>query len=451
MLHPKRFTRILLLTGLLIAVVSLGLFIVFNKNKSDEFRSDEQYEKESGHNPFTDSPQEVINCFKEGLSEKDFEEISQDKRRPTSKERVVIESCSDKPANQSIPINSPTTNNGSNKNWTAPVLAELEKQIPNLKRTYPKTIKGLLDPGGVHFRKIIESEVSAIKELGVNTLYIYPNYKYDNGKIKLSTTSRGGGAPSFASDAVNDYIWQIVQAKKNGFAVMLSVGYGGGENSEFDVPLEQFLKDAKDSALYWAEIAEKYQVEYFVPALEADWQIYREYYHPDWSRHLQAVNAFNQLHQELLPDIKKIYTGRVAIQKALKTDKILVPGYDLVGLDDNPNGKSPEQFRLDLIQDFDDMETIAKNSDAEWFVAEFWVPYLEQAGPDQPKVQKKYGDGQAYEDNLHEFYKIAAEEYKNFSGDSKPVGFGFTSYLLNQASIKDRPAEQVVKDLFDAI
>ena len=395
MSRQKGFALPLLLIGLLIAlIIAAGFYVTLNKGKNNPQPIQQEKQSLEG-NPFTDSP----------------------------------------------------TNN--NLTWTPPTLKELEKQIPNLKRSYPKTIKGLLDPAGVDFRRIIENEVPKVKDLGVNTLYVYADYKYDNGKMKLSTTSRGG--PSFAEDASNDYIWQIVQAKKNGFAVMLSISFGGGENGKFGVPLDQFLEDVKTSALYWVEIAEKYQVEYFVPASEADWQIYREYYNPNWNQHLKAVDAFNKLHEDLLPEIRKRYKGKVAIQKALRTDKILVPGYDLVGLDNNPNGKSPKNFRSDLIQDLKDTETIAKNSQAEWFVAEFWVPYLEPTAPSQPKIQKKDENGQLYENNQHEFYKIAAEEYKKFSGGIKPVGFGFTTYLLDQAAIKDRPSEKIVKDFFSQI
>ncbi|MDP4000743.1 MAG: hypothetical protein Q8P83_00675 [bacterium] len=430
---------------LILLLIDVGGYLSSRQNSNNQSLGNQMSQNDDrssdGGNPFTDSPQEVLDCFKEGLGQKAFEEISQDKKKPTAEERMVIETCSEKFDNVAL--------NSGPKSWTPPSLNELENESANLKRMYPQTIKGLLDPGGMEFRKIIEEEVSKIKKMGVNTLYVYADHKYDNGTLKLSTTSRGG--PTFADNAANDYIWQIVQAKKNGFAVMLSISFGGGENSKFGVSLDQFIKDTKDVALYWAEIAEKYQVEYFVPASEADWQIYREYYEPDWSQHQKAVDAFNKLHNDLLPEIRKKYKGKVAIQKALKTDKILVPGYDLVGLDNNPNGKSPSNFRQDLKEDFKDMETIAKNSNSRWFVAEFWVPYLELTGPNNPRIQKKDESGQLYENNQHEFYKIAAEEYQNFSGENKPVGFGFTSFLLEQASIKNRPAEDIIKDFYSQL
>lgn len=437
---------VILVVIALISVVSIGVYLS-KQNPSNQSLSDnysQEGDRNSKGNPFTDSPKEVLDCFKEGLGSKTFKEISQDKKRPTQDERVVIESCSEKYDNVAY-----GNNPQGPQSWTPPSLQELEKERSNLKRVYPKTIKGLLDPAGVDFRKITESEIPRVKELGVNTLYVYTDYKYNNGKLRLSTTSRGG--PTFADNAVNDYIWQIIQAKKNGFAVMLSISFGGGENSSFKVSSEQFLNDAKNAALFWAEIAEKYQVEYFVPASELDWQIYREYYSPDWNQHTKAISSFNKFHTDLLPEIRKRYKGKVAIQKALRTDKILVPGYDLIGLDNNPNGKSPEQFRLDIKQDFKDTETIAKNSQAGWFLAELWVPYLEHTGPDKPKVKTKDEKGTFYEENQHKFYQVAIEEYQNYQGEIKPSGFGFTSYLLEQSSIKNRPAEKIVKDFFSKI
>ena len=320
------------------------------------------------------------------------------------------------------------------------------------ERNYPDIIKGLVEPSGDHFREILRNELHSIKTLGVNTLAVYVDYSYGDGRFMLETAF---GGPGFAGNAVEESISLIKEAKKNGFAVHLALSFGGGQNRRFDVPLEKFLSDTKTEAVKWAKIADEYQVEYFAPASEIDYQIFREYFDEDWSssqKQDEAVEIANKFHEDILPEIKETYGGKVVYQRGMFNPNHLSKGYDYLGTGLNQVGRELEDFRGLVSEVYSSAEEIARKSGSGWLVTELWIPYRKMV-PESPEAGDvlRSPKGLSYEDLQGEFYKIAFEEYQNFQGKIKPSGLIFTQYLMPWGKVKYTPAEELIRLFFQDI
>lgn len=315
------------------------------------------------------------------------------------------------------------------------------------ERNYPNVIKGSVDPGFPVMDRIFAEDVDGLKNLGVNTVAVYPYYEYRNGVPVLGS----GGVPEGA-DAKDRYIWLIQQAKKNGFVVRLTTNFVGPGGQKFDnVSMEQFLADSKRIALEWAKTAEDYKVEYFGPQGEIDVQIFINYFNGNWSDGAElakVVPIVNKWHDEILPDIKEVYKGKTVYQFGLngpsfRINNIKSSGWDMLGVDFNQAGDNLEQFRQRVRQMYLDMEFASMNSGSGWFIAELWIPYA-QFGTHNSA-------GMSFDEYQDEYFRIALEEYENFSGSIKPSGVMFVAYRTPGTDVKGRPAEQVIKEFFERL
>ncbi|GEM_PF-1742663 len=321
-----------------------------------------------------------------------------------------------------------------------------KSRTAHFKRTYPTTIKGVYEPGNPFFADMIAGSDEGIGALGINTVSIYVDHQYQDGDLVLLSENPGEGSTN------EQYIAQIIRAKEKGFAVLLAVAFWGSEDAPFAHPQEKVLADMRRVALAWATIAEQYQVEYFVPAGEFDWQLYREYTKHQTSEQDAIVQVYNTFHTEILPEIKKIFTGKTVAQYALPTPNTNVPGYDYVAPDISPSGRNLEDWKAYFPQLLGYAATAAKNSGSQWFIGELWVPHHDrQAGSGKAGKLLTTVDGQSYDELQDEFYAAAFEEYEKFALEPKPQGLMFTQYAVPYASIKGRPAETVLKDFFGKI
>ena len=176
----------------------------------------------------------------------------------------------------------------------------------NFSRSHPSIIKGLLDPGAENIDALLGGELGSVKALGVNTIYIYVDYSYDNVEFVLTPHSLLRGESLGDEQKERGYAEQIRKAKESGFAVHLATSFGGGANRPFNVPLERFLVDARAANLKWAKRAEEYQLESYAPSSEIDFQVFREYYGANWSDRQgfgEAVAVSNRYHDDVLPVI----------------------------------------------------------------------------------------------------------------------------------------------------
>ena len=313
-----------------------------------------------------------------------------------------------------------------------------------LERKYPSFIKGSVDPGTPVIERIFRDHVDSIKELGVNTISIYPYHRYENGKILL------GG--SGMSDDEKSYMWLIQEAKKKGFAVSMSISFVGQSGQKFEnVSMEKYLSDSKEVAIKWAKIAEQQNVEYFAPQGELGVQLFINYFSGDWGNATElgeVVKIVNKWYEEILPEIKKVYSGKTVLQEGLngpsfRINNLQAKGYDYIAIDFNQASDNLEQFRERVKQLYGDLETVATSSNSGWFIAEAWFPHSQ--------FGLTNADGESYDGLQDDYYRVALEELENFNGNIEPSGFMYVSYMTLDSGIKERPAESVIKEFYQKL
>ncbi len=349
-----------------------------------------------------------------------------------------------KPSSSTVPT-APHAAQADTRNDTDAALVT-KNRTTRFTRTYPTLIKGVHEPGNPFFADMIARSDEGVELLGVNTVSIPVDHQYQNGELVL--ISENPGLP-----ATNEqYIAQIIRAKEKGFAVLLAVAVWGTQSAPFGLPQEKVLADVRKVALAWATIAEQYQAEYFVPASEFDWQLFREYTNHQTAEQDTIVQIYNTFHVEILPALKKIFSGKTIAQYALASPNTNVPGYDYLAPNMSPLGRNLEDWKTYCAQLMEFAAASAKSSGTQWFVGEFWVPHHDrQAGSGKAGTVLTTVDGQSYDELQDEFYAAAFEQYLNFSGELKPQGLIFTQYAVPYASIKGRPVETVIKDFFGSI
>ena len=318
------------------------------------------------------------------------------------------------------------------------------------ERRHPKSIKGVLDPGESDAKKLLTDNFSDIQKLGANTFYVYVDYSYENGQLQVTTW----GVAKDHAEAEQKYVELIKLAKQKGLAVHVALSFGGGRNSSFGVPIDQFMADVEPFDTKWAKVAEQYKAETFAPSSEIDWQMFREYYQAKWDDQAgfnAAISKSNEYHARVLPKLREVFSGKIIYQAGLWSDKIGSGGYDIYGTGLNTSGAELKDFRDLAKKVYGYAQTNAKRQGGGWMVTEFWAPIYEQGPPDQPHPALKTPSGTPYPEIQDQFYKIAIEEYLNWQGDIKPSGFSFTSYFGQNATVKDRPAEALISEFYGSL
>lgn len=333
-----------------------------------------------------------------------------------------------------------------------PIIPFEKEKTQQLVRIQALPIKGLLDQSLRDIDLLLTEELDNIRALGVNTLYVYVNYVYIDGKLTFDKNVVGSRKELTDEEIINEYIKRIVNIKNKGFAVYLTRTYHDFEYNA-GISLEEFLIQAEKEDLRWAEIAENYQVEYFAPSSELEWRIFDYYYKSQPERDAvfdDVVEIVNKFHEDILPKIREVFKGKVVMQSGQTSPNSGVKDYDLFGGGTHTYGAELSTFREERVRKgYKIAETNGKRQGSGWIVVEFWAPIREEVTPGQEGKLLYSPKGIAYIGVQHEFYRIAIEEYKNWSGDIKPVGFTFTSYLNPSSTIKGRPAEELVKDFFN--
>ncbi|MEX2401213.1 MAG: hypothetical protein WD423_10605 [Rhodothermales bacterium] len=238
----------------------------------------------------------------------------------------------------------------------------------------------------------------------------------------------------------------IKLAKQSGFAVHLAIAFGGGANSAFDVPLDQFLANARAVDLKWAEIGEQYKVESFAPSSEVDFQIFREYYNTDWedeAAHREAAELSNEYHADILPALRNVFNGRLIYQAGLYSPYLGSPGYDVFGTGVNSVGAELDTFADLVLEIFSYAQTNADRQGSDWMVTELWLP-TERNGETMYTPS-----GTPVSEIRPDLFRIAFEEYQKVT-DRPPIGLGYTSEYDDREG-RDTESEQVISAFFGSL
>ncbi len=184
--------------------------------------------------------------------------------------------------------------------------------------------------------RMISSEIDdadEMKKVGINTITFSPSLSFDeNGKAMEES-----GAESTTKDMIN-------KVHKAGFRVMLETAPINIKGLDAKVKnVEQFQNDISEIAVKYAKIAEEYDVEFFVPIVEP-------------SQHMSVAEADEWL-QELLPKLRKVYSGQIMWKKQSKhlteakewnQDHIIKMRYKLEGERIQINLKETKEQKISL-------------------------------------------------------------------------------------------------------
>lgn len=306
----------------------------------------------------------------------------------------------------------------------------LEERAATLKKSYPEVIKGNWEPSSFHMTKMLDEDLDRIKELGVNTVSVSVEYELNQD-----------GAPSIRDE--NLLISNIVQAKENGFAVLVApnfVGPGGHNFKEegINITRENYLKISEEVALKWAAIAEKYQVEFFAPQNEFNGMIGGNFAQNDE----EITQITSWWHKQILPKIKEVYSGRIMVKLSTVQPGTDVTGYDLVGMTIFHGNDPLAEFRKRIANQYKTLKEVAEAGGANWLVSEAWFAY---GGPFFQQTQNKAGE--SLDELQDDYFKISLDEYLKIT-EGKPAGYIFIAWIMPGMDIKNRPAEKVIKEYF---
>lgn len=307
---------------------------------------------------------------------------------------------------------------------------QLEKRAATLKRNYPEVIKGNWEPSSFHMTKMLDEDLDRIKELGVNTVSVSVEYGLNKD-----------GTPSLRDE--NALISNIVKAKEVGLAVLVApnfVGPGGHNFQEegINITKEEYLKISEEVALKWATISEKYQVEFFAPQNEFNGMIGGNFAENDQ----KIAQITSEWHQQLLPKIKAVYSGRTMVKLSTVQRGIDVTGYDLVGITIFHGNDPLEEFRRRINSQYQIVKETAEESGAKWLISEAWFAY---GGPFSQSTTNKADE--SLDELQDDYFKISLDEYLKIT-EGKPTGYIFIAWIMPGMDIKNRPAEKVIKEYF---
>src|SRR3989338_7746077 len=298
-------------------------------------------------------------------------------------------------------------------------------------RNYPAIIKGNWEPSTTEMTQILNSEVDELKKLGVNTLSIVLEYNLNQD------------GSYYLEDGDKVYISQLKKAKKAGFAVLVSPNFVGALGHDYaeegiSIDLGKHLKNSEEVALKWAEIAEQYQAEFFAPQNEFNGPIRGNFAETE----AEEVRITTEWHKEMLPKLKKVFTGKLMAKLDNPREGIDVFGYDYVGMTISHGNGPLDGVRKWLADRFVISEKIGEKSQVQWRVSEAWFPY---GGPYYPKTVNE--DGESLDELQDDYYKMSLEEYQKAGGKD----YIFIAWLMPGMEIKGRPAEMVIKEYFKKI
>ena len=307
---------------------------------------------------------------------------------------------------------------------------EIQEKLPTLTRNYPDIIKGNWEPNADYMEKMIISDSDRLKDLGVNTVSVAAEYNFNKD-----------GTPFIRDE--EKIKSNIVRAKEKGFAVWVAVSFVGMfGNIHEGVTQENFLKVSEEVALKWAKIAEECQVEYFGPQNELDYIIEQNFI-KDSSTNAEIIADW---YEKMLPKVKEVYSGKV-IAKFSRPGGDMIPtasqyiGYDYVGTAIFHRFKGIENYRDSLVPEYSLMADLASKSNSEWIVGEAFYLYLPIPINFKGELLSRLQD---------DYYKISVEEYLKFE-KNKPAGYIFHSWRMPMAAVKNRSAENVLKEFFNTL
>lgn len=230
------------------------------------------------------------------------------------------------------------------------------------------------------------------------------------------------------------YFEAIKTAKKEGLAVHIAPQAFGPNAPDPDAVDDETLEEYTAKVLEWAELSEKYGIEYFSPLNEADITLHTD----------RAI----EWHNEVLPELRKVFSGKILAKWACNVneetacrEKIRASkDFDGVMIDIfPPNEKEAlEQFYVDLEEIVRVTSEEAKQLGLTIVIGEFAIPV------EKSKFTEAITPGAI----------VSEEEQAEFTSRYLDIvmpyydGVIYCGWFLRDYGIKDRPVEQVIREKF---
>lgn len=199
--------------------------------------------------------------------------------------------------------------------------------------------------------------------------------------------------------------------------------------------LDVFDEFALQQAKKWAQVAEKYQVEYFSPLHE-----YEKLMADQGLSGAALVERVNSWNRKVLAEVRPIFTGKIFLkvsQQGLGSFSVQsASGSDIFMITFTlSNREMPlEELRESIQRNFNEAQLVAERDNVEWMVSFF----LRSEG--------------CSEEERVELFRLVLDEYKRaLDGENKPVGFTFTGWEMPPDKVKDTGIVPFLKQFFHDI
>lgn len=327
-------------------------------------------------------------------------------------------------------------------NYDVPSWKELDRMNASLSRQYPTYIKATQTYGTLPNLVEVLYFGDVMKDLGVNTQFIHANYWIKGGKLKLWYLDYDTPHDMSQNESKRALVHNILLAKQQGLSVILFpdyVQFEDGGMRKMSVTPQELSSQLEKIALELAPIAEKYNVEYFVPVNQIEAIMDSNDYPVNETR-----TVMNDFYARVVPQIRQIYSGKImykmgGFSRWSNYEGVDLEGADIFGVTTCSRAPSPERVIQDVRESSVQASKMSQQYGIPWIGAEFFISNEKDQMTTFGEVKTSYPIEDLYETGLAEFNKHGT------------TASGFTIHsLLGGGKIYDTPAMPLVKEFFSS-
>lgn len=325
--------------------------------------------------------------------------------------------------------------------YEVPSWEELDKMNKSLSnKIYPDYIKATQTYGTLPNLVEVLYFGDVLKDLGANTHFVHANYWLRDGKLELWYLGYDEPRNMSQDESKRAIVHNILLAKQQGLSVVLFPDYvqiEDGGMTEHNISPDELSSMLEKVALELAPLAEKYNVEYFVPVSQIENLLTSNDYPAEETR-----NRMNAFYSEVVPKVRELYSGKVmykmgGFNKWENYDGVSLAGADIFGVTVCGRSPSPESVAFDVESSATQAAKMSEEFGIPWIGIEFVI--------NNPSDQMVLFDEVKTDYPMEELYKIGLEKFDKHGGTAS----GFTVHsLLGAGKIYDTPAYPLVKDFF---
>ncbi|MFC1625625.1 hypothetical protein ACFL1Q_01115 [Patescibacteria group bacterium] len=324
--------------------------------------------------------------------------------------------------------------------YKVPSWKKLDKMNESLTRKYPTYIKATQTYGTLPNLIEVLYFSDVLADLGVNTQFIHANYWLREGELKLWYLGYDKPRDYSQDKSKRALVHNILLAKQQGLSVVLFpdyVQFEDGGMEEHNITPEDLSRRLEAVSLELAPIAEKYNVDYFVPVNQIEAIMDSNNYPVEKTR--EVMNAF---YARVVPQIRKLYSGKVMYKMGgfsnwSNYEGVSLVNADIFGVTACGRAPSPEQVTRDVQLSSVQARKMSKEYGIPWIGAEFMVNNASDQMQMFGEVKTDY--------SIEELYKVGLTAFDKYGNSA--VGFTVHS-LLGAGKIYDTAAYPLVKEFF---